>query len=98
MQDFLNGTFLHWIDCRKTIESLPLSPDLTPCDFYLWGIVKDRVYIQNSRDVNRLKSLIEQEFTLVNYNIELCQAICRSVADRCQMWKNKEGKQSEQLR
>jgi hypothetical protein len=23
----------------------PRSPDLTPCDFFLWGYVKDRVYI-----------------------------------------------------
>jgi hypothetical protein len=24
---------------------LPWSPDLTPCDFFLWGYVKDRVYL-----------------------------------------------------
>jgi hypothetical protein len=23
----------------------PRSPDLTPCDFYLWGFVKDSVYV-----------------------------------------------------
>jgi len=23
----------------------PLSPDLTPCDFFLWGFVKDSVYL-----------------------------------------------------
>lgn len=23
----------------------PRSPDLTPCDFYLWGFIKDRVYV-----------------------------------------------------
>ena len=23
----------------------PRSPDLTPCDFFLWGYIKDRVYV-----------------------------------------------------
>jgi hypothetical protein len=23
----------------------PPSPDLTPCDFYLWGFIKTRVYV-----------------------------------------------------
>jgi hypothetical protein len=23
----------------------PRSPDLTPCDFFLWGFVKDSVYV-----------------------------------------------------
>jgi len=23
----------------------PRSPDLTPCDFFLWGLVKDSIYI-----------------------------------------------------
>ena len=23
----------------------PRSPDLTPCDFFLWGFVKDTVYV-----------------------------------------------------
>ncbi len=75
----------------------PRSPDLTPCDFSLWGIVKDCVYAQNRRDINHLKSLIEEEFTSLNNNIELCQTICRSVANRCQMCINTEGKQFEYL-
>ena len=24
---------------------LPRSPDMTPCDFFLWGYVKERVYV-----------------------------------------------------
>ncbi len=67
------------------MEWPPRSPDLTPCDFSLWGIIKDRVYAQNLRDINHLKSLIEEEFTSLNNNIESCQAIRRSVANRCQM-------------
>ncbi|CAF3931381.1 unnamed protein product [Rotaria sp. Silwood1] len=83
VRDYLDDTFLQWIGRRGTVEWPPRSPDLTPCDFSLWGIIKDRVYAQQPRDVNHLKLLIEQEFTSLNNNIELCQAICRSVADRC---------------
>ena len=32
-------------DCRS-FNNLPLrSPDATPCDFFLWGYVKDQVYV-----------------------------------------------------
>jgi hypothetical protein len=48
---FLNQSLLQrWID-RIGNEDLallfrpPRSPDLTPCDFFVWGFVKEEVYI-----------------------------------------------------
>ena len=32
-------------DCRGFNNLPPLSPDVTPCDFFLWGYVKDQVYV-----------------------------------------------------
>jgi len=36
-------------DCRGVkqlvIHNTPRSPDATPCDFFLWGHVKDQVYV-----------------------------------------------------
>jgi hypothetical protein len=55
------------------------------------------IYAQKLRDVNHLKLLIEQEFTSLNDNIELYQAICRSVAKHCQLSISTEGKQFEYL-
>jgi hypothetical protein len=55
------------------------------------------VYAQNPGDMNHLNALIEEEFTSLNDNIESCQAICRSVANRCQMCINTEGRQFEHL-
>jgi transposase len=98
VRDYLGDTFVEWIGRRGSVEWPPRSPDLTPCDFSLWGIIKDRVYAQTPRDVNRLKTLIEEQFKLLNDNIELCQSICRSVADRCQMCIDVQGKHFEQLR
>jgi hypothetical protein len=85
--DFLDDTFSHRIGRRGTTEWPPRSPDLTPCDFSLWGIIKDRVYSQYPRDINHMKSLIKEEFASLNDDIELCQAICRSVIDHCQMYR-----------
>ncbi|GBL83059.1 hypothetical protein AVEN_165291-1 [Araneus ventricosus] len=37
----------------------PRSPDLTPCDFFLWGYVKDRVYVPRmSKTIEELKVCI----------------------------------------
>ncbi len=98
VRDYLDHTFADWIGRRGTVEWSPRSLDLTPCDFSLWGIMKDRVYAQSPRDVNHLKSLIKQEFISLNDDINLCKAIYRSGADRCQMCINAEGKQFEHLR
>ena len=37
----------------------PRSPDITPCDFFLWGYVKDRVFVPLlPRDLADLKARI----------------------------------------
>jgi len=32
-------------DCQGFNNLPPRSPDATPCDFFLWGYVKDQVYV-----------------------------------------------------
>jgi len=32
-------------DCRGFNNLPPRSPDASPCDFFLWGYVKDQVYV-----------------------------------------------------
>ena len=51
VRDYLDSTLPHrWIG-RASDSNLvfarwpPRSPDLTPCDFFLWGYVKDKVYV-----------------------------------------------------
>lgn len=36
----------------------PRSPDLNPCDFWLWGALKDTVYQQNPTTIDELKMRI----------------------------------------
>ena len=44
VKDFLNATFDEWIGRRGHVEWPPCSPDLTPMDFSVWGILKNAVY------------------------------------------------------
>ncbi|GBL75274.1 hypothetical protein AVEN_194499-1 [Araneus ventricosus] len=48
VHDFLNRELPHrWIG-RTGLDDVPLlpwPPDLTPCDFFLWSYVKDKVYV-----------------------------------------------------
>ena len=39
----------------------PRSPDLSACDFFLWGHLKSRVYAHKPRTLNDLKEAIRQE-------------------------------------
>ena len=39
----------------------PHSPDLSTCDFLLWGYLKSRVYTHKPRTLNDLKAAIRQE-------------------------------------
>lgn len=43
----------------------PRSPDITPCDFFLWGFVKSKVYDTQPANIPELKKRIQQAFTLI---------------------------------
>ena len=69
-----------WIGRRGNIEWAPRSPDLTPPDFFLWGVVKDYVYKRRPADIEGLKEKISEAFASINQ--EVCQKVCRSVEVR----------------
>ena len=56
---YLDRTFPgRWIGRSGPLPWPPHSPDLTPCDFWLWGMVKERTYSRKIRDINDLKDRI----------------------------------------
>jgi len=60
VQDYLKSKFGHrFIDKSKWP---PRSPDLNPCDFFLWGYLKDRVYNPMPQTLAELKENIQKEF------------------------------------
>ena len=43
----------------------PRSPDLTPPDFFLWGYLKSKVYVNKPRTVEELKENIREEIAAI---------------------------------
>ena len=68
-----------WIDRRGPIDWPARSPDLTPMDFFFWGVLEDKVYSQKPRSVDDLKNYIRDAFQEINAQSDLCEKVCRSV-------------------
>jgi len=55
----------HVISLHGDIGWLPHSPDLTPCDFFLWGYLKAKVYKQRPLTLEALKEVIRREVAAI---------------------------------
>ena len=55
----------HWIGRQGPQEWPARSPDLTPCDFFLWGWAKEQVYRAKPGNLDELEAEIEQVFANV---------------------------------
>jgi len=55
----------HVISLRGDIGWPPRSPDLTPCDFYLWDYLKAKVYGQHPITLEALKEARRQEVAAI---------------------------------
>jgi hypothetical protein len=66
-------------DLQKIIWP-PRSPDLTPCDFFLWGYVKHLTYKRKPNNLFELQDSIVEAFSQVTS--EMCANACRSVPGR----------------
>lgn len=63
---FLDNQFEgRWIGRRGPMEWPPRSPDLTPLDFFLWGHLKSRVYINRPDNLEDLMERIRHEMTRI---------------------------------
>ena len=58
----------------------PRSPDLTPCDFFLWGLVKSKVYKSRPSSVPELKERIIAAFQEVT--TDMCQQTVLAYRER----------------
>jgi len=59
VRNYLDNIFpLHWIGRRGSIDWPPCSSDLTPMDFFFWGIVKNKVYERKPQTVDEMKEFI----------------------------------------
>lgn len=61
----------------------PCSPDLSACDFFLWGYLKSRVYANKPRWLQELKINIRQEIARVPKEVIL--RVMHNFPERLQM-------------
>ena len=73
----------------------PRFPDITPMDFFVWGVIKDSVYSRKPRSVEDLRQFVIDAFT--NLDHDLCTKVCQSVVSRCRECIGAEGLQFEYL-
>lgn len=55
----------HIVSLRGDIGWPPRSPDLSPCDFFLWGYLKSQVYQHRPQTIEALKEIITQEVAAI---------------------------------
>jgi len=73
----------------------PRSPDLTVCDFFLWGFVKDNVYVPllpktlpelperiNTAIVNVIQDMLERVWREWEYRLDTCR-VTRGAHTEC---------------
>ena len=58
----------------------PYSPDLNPCDFFLWGCIKDKVYANNPHTLEELSNAIQTEIQSISE--ETCHSVIQNFAIR----------------
>lgn len=56
----------NWIGRGGPVAWPPRSPDLTPCDFFLWGHIKSRIYDTPMTSIEKLKDRIRRECRLID--------------------------------
>jgi hypothetical protein len=79
--DFLNDTFdLHVISNQfpdhftRGQNWPPYSPDLNPCDYFLWGFLEEKLFLKKPQTIMELRALIIQA-----HSNEITEDMCRQV-------------------
>lgn len=82
-----------WIGRRGSTEWPPRSPDLSICDFFVWGALREKVYKNTPRNIVELARLIENQIT--NFPRNMFENAYQSFLERCRKCVNLEGHQVE---
>lgn len=87
VQEWLKGKFSEkFIDKKKWP---PRSPDLNPCDFYLWGYLKSVVYNPIPKTLDDLKINIEREIKKISKQV--LKSCFLNLEKRCNLILSAEG-------
>lgn len=75
VRDWLSDNFPNWIGRRGDVEWAPRSPDLSPLDFFFWGMLKEKVYSTKITDSIHLTQRIKSECTEIDGNVDLLHRV-----------------------
>ena len=84
VRNYLNKEFPRgWAGRVEPIEYPPRSSDLTPLDFYLWGVLKDIVYAMKPETLQELRGEIQNAWKHSSRNNPKCLSLrCARLATR----------------
>jgi hypothetical protein len=85
----------HIISRNGDIPWPPTSPDLTVCDFFLWGYLKIKVFSHRPRSIDELKARIREEIDGIS--IEMLQRAMRNLRMRLEECLRREGGHLEDI-
>lgn len=96
VREYLDTIFpQRWIGRRGVMEWPARSPDMTPLDFFLWGYLKNRVYVNRPSNINDLKARIRLEMQSISP--QMINSSIRSFQDRLYYCQETGGQQFEHL-
>lgn len=99
--EYLNNAFEgRWIGLRGPVYWPPFSPDMTACDFYLWGVVKAYVDKGDPRSDDHARQLIVEAFDQIRRNQGQDQHLSHvqsSIIERIKMCIERRGGHFEKL-
>lgn len=95
--EFLNTKFGNkWLGTRGPVLWPARSPDFTPLDYFFWGYIKDKIYLNPCRTIIELKQKFEAVVRQVP-NIFIFNALT-GLRQRCEACIEKHGNQFEHFR
>lgn len=71
MNTLRNGFEHQIISCYSNISWPACSPDLSSCDFFLWGYLKSKVFQTHPADFNNQKDRISEKMNVISSAISL---------------------------
>ena len=85
----------HVVALNHTIEWPARSPDLTPCDFFLWGYLKSKVFQTPPDSIDDLKNRIVAEADRVKQNRNLIRRAVKDMVPRAHVCIDRDGSHVE---
>ena len=73
------------------VEWPPRSPDLTCCDFFLWGYLKSKVFTTPPRDIATLRQRIIDEFDALRHQAPMIRRAVREMEKRANLCVERNG-------